>query len=48
MGGTGWLGLDYSAVQAGLAFAGITVTPEIWADFQLIEAGALDELNKDR
>lgn len=48
MGGVRWIGLDYSAVEAGLKFAGIAMTPETWADFQLIEAGARDELNGDQ
>lgn len=48
MGETRWIGLDYAAVGAGFGFAGITMTPEVWADLRLIEAGALDELNKDR
>lgn len=48
MGGTRWIGLDYSAVEAGFGFAAITMTPDVWADLRLIEAGALDELNKER
>ena len=48
MGETRWIGLDYAAVSAGFAFADIDMTPEVWADLRLIEAGALDELNKDR
>lgn len=43
-----YLGLDYSAVAAGLGLAGITVPPALWADVQLIEAGALIALNRNR
>jgi len=48
MGGVRWIGLDYTAVKVGLEFAGIAMTPEIWADFRLIEAGACEELNRDQ
>nr|WP_275897797.1 DUF1799 domain-containing protein [Pseudotabrizicola algicola] len=48
MGDIRWIGLDYGAVRDGLDLAGITVTPDVWADLRLIEAGALDELNKER
>lgn len=41
-----WLGLDYGAVKAGLEMAGLALTPEAWADFQLIEAGAKAALNE--
>ena len=41
-----YYGLDYSAVTAGLGLAGITVAPELWADVQVIEAGALIALNR--
>lgn len=47
MGGTRWIGLDYAAAKAGLDFAGIAMTPDIWADLRLIESGAIKELNKD-
>lgn len=40
-----WLGLDYTAVQAGFGLAGLTVTPAEWADVQLIEEGARAALN---
>lgn len=42
-----WLGLDYSAAEAGLRLAGIAVTPELWADVREIEQGALEALNGD-
>lgn len=35
------VGLDYSGVRVGLEMAGIEMTAELWADLQLIEAGAL-------
>lgn len=41
-----WLGLDYTAVQAGLALSGLTVSPETWADIRTIETGALPVLNE--
>lgn len=39
-------GLDYTGVRAGLDLAGITPSPALWADVQLIEAGALGALNR--
>jgi len=41
-------GLDYTAVRAGFDLAGITPSPGLWADVQLIEAGALGALNRRR
>lgn len=41
-----WLGLDYTAVQAGLDLAGISLSPEQWSDVQSIEAGALEAMNR--
>lgn len=38
-------GLDYSAVQAGLTMAGISLTPDEWADFRVIEQAAQAALN---
>lgn len=35
------VGLDYSGVRVGLDLAGIEMTRELWADLQMIEAGAL-------
>jgi hypothetical protein len=43
-----FIGLDYSAAAAGLGFAGLTVTPALWADVQAVEAGALTALNRNR
>jgi len=34
-------GLDYAAARAGLRLAGVKVTPALWSDIQLIEAGAI-------
>lgn len=48
LGGAHWIALDYTAVKAGLEMAGITTTPEMWADLRSIEGGALDELNRER
>lgn len=39
-------GLDYQGVQAGLQAAGIQLTPALWADFQMIEMGAMAETNE--
>lgn len=47
MGRIVWVGLDYAAARAGLDLAGLTITPEIWAQVRLIEAGAREELNAD-
>lgn len=41
-----WIGLDYAAARAALDLAGLTVTPEIWADVRAIEGGAIEELNR--
>ena len=43
-----YLGLDYAAAAAGLGLAGITVPPDVWSDVQVIEAGALGALNRNR
>lgn len=40
-------GLDYAGVQAGLELAGITPTPDQWADFRVIERAAKAALNGD-
>lgn len=45
-GGVLWQGLDYGAVQAGLALAGLTLDPERWAEVRLIEAGAIEAMNE--
>ncbi|WP_322895238.1 MULTISPECIES: DUF1799 domain-containing protein [unclassified Yoonia] len=34
-------GLDYAGAEAGLRMAGLTMSPETWADVRLIEAGAV-------
>lgn len=41
-----YLGLDYAAALAGLAAAGVTVTPELWAGVRLMEAEAARALNE--
>ena len=41
-----WLGLDYTAVKAGLELAGLSLTPAEWSDVQMIERGALEALNR--
>ena len=41
-----WLSLDYSACDAGFRLAGVEMTPALWADVCVIEAGARTELNK--
>jgi hypothetical protein len=43
-----YLGLDYAAAAAGLALAGLTLPPDLWSDVQVIEAGALGALNRNR
>lgn len=48
MGGLMAIGLDYAGVQAGLALAGVEMTPDLWAQVRLIEAGAAAALNGDR
>lgn len=45
MTGAVYLGLDYTAVKAGLDLAGIEVTPEVWRDLRDIEDGARAALN---
>ena len=34
-------GLDYQGARAGLDLAGVPVTPDLWSDIKLIEAGAI-------
>ncbi|WP_370269249.1 DUF1799 domain-containing protein [Nioella sp.] len=41
-------GLDYTAAQSALALAGLSPSPETWAEIRQIEAGALEELNLGR
>ena len=47
-GGLVVCGLDYQGVQAGFALSGRMVTPELWDDIRMIEAGAVAALNKGR
>jgi len=42
------LGLDYAGARAGLDALGVDVTPELWRDILLIEAGARREWNENR
>ena len=41
-------GLDYAAADAGLRRSGIETTPDLWADLQVIETGALAALREER
>ena len=43
-----YLGLDYAAADAVLRRAGIETTPDLWADLQVIETGALAALREER
>lgn len=45
-GGVVWHGMDYTAAEAGLRLANVTVTPGLWSDVQMIEAGAVEALNR--
>lgn len=49
-GATGLLvtGLDYGGARAGIEALGIAITPRLWGDLQVIEAGALAEMNRQR
>lgn len=40
-----WVGLDYTAVRAGLEGAGIAAAPELWHGLRLMEAAARAVLN---
>lgn len=40
-----WQGLDYAAVGAGLAGAGIVASPAIWGGLRVMEAAARNVLN---
>lgn len=46
MGQTLHHGLRYEGVEAGLRMAGIEVTPALWGQIRLIEAGAKEALNE--
>lgn len=39
-------GLDYAGLRVALEALETGITPELWSDMQLIEAGALGGLNK--
>lgn len=47
MGGSRITGLDYTGARAGLEMAGFDITPDLWCDVIMIEAGALDARNGD-
>ena len=38
--------LDYTAAKAGLELAGMTITPEVWAQVQTIETAALKAMRE--
>ncbi|MEX0841714.1 MAG: DUF1799 domain-containing protein [Xanthobacteraceae bacterium] len=40
-----FVGLDYAAARAGIAAAGIAITPELWAGLRVMEGEALKALN---
>ncbi|MFD1342879.1 DUF1799 domain-containing protein [Litorisediminicola beolgyonensis] len=40
-----YAGLDFGAAEAGLRLAGVTVTPELWAQVRVIESAARAALN---
>jgi hypothetical protein len=40
-------GLDYAGVSHGFGLSGIEPTPELWADIQMIERGAMCAMNED-
>ena len=41
------VGLDHGSAQAGLALAGVEVTPELWERVRMIERGALDAMSEE-
>lgn len=45
---TRFIGLDYTAVRAGLDMADIAIGPGLFASLRQIETGARTELNGDR
>ncbi len=47
-GGVRVIGLDYQGARAGLELAGVDVTPDLWADLQLVESGAVAGLAEAR
>jgi Phage related hypothetical protein (DUF1799) len=40
------IGLDYAGARPALDMSGIDVTPELWADLQVIERGAIAARNE--
>lgn len=44
-GGLFWMGLDYMRVQAGFAFANITLTPRQWNELRVMEREASSAMN---
>lgn len=40
-------GLDYTGAEAGLRLAGIAITPDVWAQVQHIETGAVSAMLED-
>jgi hypothetical protein len=46
MAGLVTIGLNYASAKAGLELAGIDVTPDLWDDILVIEAGAVPALNE--
>jgi len=42
---TRYIGLDYAAVRAGLALSRTKMTPDLWEQVRLVEAGARAALN---
>lgn len=46
MAGIFTVGLNYANAKAGLELAEIPVTPDLWDDILVIEAGALSALNE--
>ena len=41
MAGAQMMGLDYTAARNGLEMMGMTITPGLWAQIQMVETGAL-------
>lgn len=41
LGGVRVIGLDYGAARAGLEMSGIVVSPDLWAELQVIEGAAV-------
>lgn len=45
--GARFLGLDYAALDVAMRNAGITLTPDQWSDFRVIERAATAAMNGD-